>query len=328
MRTSHQFLLRVVCFLAALPPGIAFLSNVYGIAPMRTVTFGIVVPSLVLLTGIWLWAKRGGARDLSALLAVGFVGGLFGTFAYDVVRIPFVFGGFRLFAPISAYGVWILDADSSSRFTEVTGWAFHFACGLSFGMMYTLCMAGRHWAWAILWGVALETLMVISPFFRIFALTGNYPAIALAYGGHVAFGIVLGLIASHFSATRLWLEKMPIGVTGFTWLLAAAAVAGPLLSPEATDRDARVVKGQFQVEGSRLTPDWQRIDKGAVIRIFNPGPASVTVHRKQDPADVVIGSRQTGTFFFAQPGVYQMYVKTDRPSHSSFTIVEPVAETP
>ena len=327
MKTLPIRLLRSVCFAACLPVGGAFLANVYGIASMRTVTLTLALPACALLVAVWVWASRSGQRELAGLLVVGFLGGLLGTFAYDLARIPFEWAGYRLFVPISAYGVWIAGADLSSRLTQVIGWSYHFASGITFGIMYALFMSGRHWGWAIIWGLALETVAILSPFARIFSLSGNHFVIGIAYLGHVAYGAGLGVLVSNLDATREWLATVPAGFKWGALALACAAFVGPLLSPDAIAKDKRVMRGEFRVEGERLNPDWQAFERGAEIRVFNPGPGAVSLHMKPGNAVTIIGSQQRKSFPFLSPGIHQLYVKSEGKSRSSFVIVEPVAET-
>lgn len=321
-----SFLLRAVCFLACIPSGGALLAKVYGLASMQFGALAIALPCCIGLTAVWIWARRSGAPGLADRLTIGFIGGLLGTVAYDLIRIPFLMAGQRVFAPISAYGIWIAAADSSSRFTELIGWLYHFSNGITFGVMYALFMRDRHWALAIVWAFALETIAVLSPFARIFSLSGNYPALGIAYLGHVAYGLPLGWLVYRWKPTLRYLVKLPGWLHWIAIVLICAAIVGPLVSPEAIERDARTAGGEFRVEGDRLNPDWLRIERGGEVQVYNPRPEPVTVRLKQSDmaAQVAAGGKQA--FSFPRPGIYQVFVETLRPSRSSFVIVEPVEE--
>ena len=165
---------------------------------MNPFTLFIFLPCCgLVLVVFFLTRGREGFDSISESIRVGFVAGLLGTLAYDLVRVPFVILGQRVYVPIQIYGVWIADADMSSRFTDVLGWAYHFSNGISFGIMYALFMRGRHWVWGILWGVVLETLAILSPFGVIFSVRTSPSALGIAYLGHFAYGFLLGWLVQH-----------------------------------------------------------------------------------------------------------------------------------
>jgi hypothetical protein len=307
--------------MACVPSGGALLAKVYGVASMQAVTLAVALPCCVALAGIWIWADRSGRKELAAALTIGLAGGFLGTVAYDVIRLPFLAAGQRVFAPISAYGVWIAEASSSSRFTEVIGWLYHFSNGITFGIMYALFMRNRHWALAIAWAFVLETIAILSPFAPIFSLSGNYAALGIAYLGHVAYGVPLGWLVYRWKNMKLpnWLRWTAI-------LLGCAAIAGPLVSPEAIERDGRAAEGEFRVEGERLNPDWLRIERGGKVRVHNPGAEYVKVRVRQNDMTIDVSAGKKDTLSFAAPGIYQVFIETERRSRSSFVIVEPVEE--
>jgi hypothetical protein len=295
---------------------------------MHVAAVWLVVPSCVALLAIWRWTRRKGLHAVADALAVGTVGGLLGTVGYDLVRIPFELAGQRVFAPISVFGVWLFDARASSRFTEVAGWAYHYLNGLTFGVMYALVMRGRHWAWAVGWAFLLETLAVVSPFGRVFALSGNYPAIAIAYLGHVAYGVPLGWTVQRFDGVNRFLGNLPAWSRWAAVALAAAALLGPLASPDAARRDTRARPDEFRVEGRELNPGWLRLTGGLTIGVYNPGPGPVSVRVKRSEQVLRLSADERGTLSFRNAGIYQLFVETDLRSRSSFVIVEPVERAP
>ena len=316
--------LRAACFFICIPSVGALLAKLYSIASMKAVALSVAVPASAGLVGILVWAKRSRRKQLADRLAIGVVGGLLATVAYDLIRIPFHMAGLRIFAPISAFGVWLADATCSSRFTEVIGWSYHYWNGITFGIMYALFARNRHWGWAIMWACLLETIAILSPFGRIFSLLGNYSAIGIAYLGHVAYGVPLGLMVYRWDATRDYLAGIPVLVKWILVLICCAAIVGPMVSPDWVERDSTAVSGEFRVEGHRLNPDWLRIHRGEEIRVYNPEPDSVSVVVKQHKEAMEIGSGQKEVLAFHKPGIYQVYVETGRRSRSSFVIVEPV----
>ncbi len=302
------------------------LAQVYGLVDLHSSALFIALPCCLALLGIWLWTKQTERKVLAEALTIGFVGGLLGTLAYDLVRIPPLLSGQRIFAPISAYGVWIADAGSSSRWTELLGWSYHFSNGLTFGIMYTLWLRKRHWAWAILWGLVLETIALVSPFGRIFYLVGNYQAIGIAYFGHIAYGLPLGWLACRWDETNAWLRQLPFRRVMQFLLVACAAIVWLIFWPTHVQRDARVTAAEFRVEGIALNPDWLRLPRGGSIHVRNPEAQDITVVIRQTNDRHRIPSQAKETISFPQPGIYQLFVETSRQTRSSFVIVEPVEE--
>ena len=291
---------------------------------MHTTVLGVVVPaSVALIIAAFAW-RRTRFAGIAGAIENGALGGLLGTFAYDLVRVPFHLSGKRVFAPVSAYGIWITDAAASSRFTEVAGWTYHFANGVSFGIMYALLMSERSWMWGVAWGLMLETIMLASPLAGIFSLSANYDAIAIAYAGHVAWGVPVGVLAQYHRDTREYLAKIPGMLKWSSLALAAAALVAPLFFPASIAHDKAVKRGELERDGDLLRPHWLRIRRGERIRIVNSAPDSawIRIHEK----DERIPSSQMREFQFDESGVHQVFVETTRRSRSSFVIVEPVEE--
>jgi len=317
--------LRLACFLACTTSVGALLAKLYGVASMRLATFAVALPCSLALIAVWAWSSRSGDEQLASELEIGFVGGLLGTIAYDLSRVPFALAGQRIFAPISAYGVWILDADSSSRFTEVTGWLYHFLNGISFGVMYALYMRNRHWPWGILWGVMLETIALLTPFFRVFGLSRNPYATGIAYFGHIFYGLPLGWLVYRWNETQQQLRATTPANKWMLLIFACVPIAWTLFSPMNVRKDARANSGEFQVEGRLLNPDWVRIERGQEVGVFNPDE-EVSVRVKQTNFAKAIKTGQREAFSFPEMGIYQIFVETSGRTHSSFVLVEPVEE--
>jgi len=307
-----------------MPLGAALLAKVYGVASMQSVTLLLALPCCFAIFALWVWALRSGKELLASAIGLGAVGGLLGTIGYDVARFPFALAGQRIYAPISAYGMWLANANLSSRFTDILGWSYHFGNGITFGIMYALFMRGRHWFFAIVWAFTLETIALVSPFARIFYLSGNYSAIGIAYLGHIGYGLPLGWLIYQWNETRLQLAEMTSAHRWVVLIFGCAVVAWPLLSPGNVRRDARATSGVFRVESYSLNPDWLRINANSEIQVYNPGPETVSVRLKQCNVSKQIVASEKSAFSFRQPGIYQIFVETSQRSQSSFVIVEPI----
>ncbi len=315
--------LRVACLVACIPSGGALLAKVYGVASMQTVTLWVFLPCAIGLLLAWLWGRRGGPSELADALVIGSLGGLIGTFGYDLIRVPFMLAGLRVFAPIEAYGVWIASAAQSSVWTDLTGWAYHFSNGITFGVMYALVARGRHWGWAVGWAMVLETIALVSPFGTIFNLSGNPTAIGIAYLGHVAYGVPLGLLVQRWEQTRSWLSTVPKGLKVGAILFGGVALLGPALRTAPHERDARRIEASLLVEGTHLNPGWLRVDRGDRVGLING--SDTFVYLDLPPArSFALNAGERATLVPDSSGIFQIRVRTDGRTHSSFLIVEPV----
>lgn len=316
--------LRALLFACAATSIGALLAKVWGVAPLQAFALWVTLPATLLMAGLGAWCWRGGSRRIGEDLALGALGGLLGTFAYDVARLPFHLAGLRVFAPISAYGVWLADAPASSGATESLGLLYHFSNGVSFGIMYAMLGRGRHWFLAVVWACAIETLALVSPFGAVFALTGNLPAIAIAYWGHVAYGLPLGLLLQHAQASLRWLSGLPRPVWALGLALFACGLAGPALAPGTPAPPGAT----FTVDGHALAPTWLRIPRGGSVAVLNPSDAAVRVRVKTDGRALQVPGGATGTLVFANGGIQQVFVEHGGRTRSSFVMVEPVEESP
>src|ERR1700758_5463899 len=108
MMRSYSLCLTGLCALLGLLSVTPLLAWALGLGSFRAWFWSVAVPSATLLTVIGLATARSARfRHLHTALVVGAFGGLLGTFAYDVVRIPFALLGYRLLAPIDSYGLLI-----------------------------------------------------------------------------------------------------------------------------------------------------------------------------------------------------------------------------
>ena len=303
--------LRWLCFLSCIPSGGALLLKVWGITSMARggLLFLACLPILVLGYRV--------DSELAGDIRRGCWGGVLGTLGYDLVRVPFHLAGFRVFAPIQAYGVWLLDADRSSAATEMLGWLYHFSNGISFGIMYALWMGRKHWAWALLWGLSLEAIVLSTPFARIFHMQGNVQAIAIAYAAHLAYGFPLGWVV----ARRPRVSAAALSLAGL--LVATFVLAGV---PGERERAARALAGTLRVEGIRLNPTWLRLPAPGRVTVSNPGAQPVTLVEPAARRELVVAGSSNASWEFPKPGIYQCYIKSGVRSISSFVIVEPVEQ--
>jgi len=321
-------LIRILCLLACLSSCGALILKVYGVLPMqKTILYGYSI-SVLLLFLVWHSSRTRTYRAVGESIALGAVAGFVATLTYDPARVPFLLAGQRVFMTNDTYGVWIAEADISSRFTDTLGWTYHFSNGITFGIIYALFLRGQHWAWAVLYALMLETVNLMTPFKEIFGLSNNWLAILILYLGHIAFGIPLGFITRDWGAWLGRMRNLP------AWGKVAGLALGPavaipiLISPERTAFDNRAEVGVLRIEGELLNPEIIRTRRGLDPQLYNPGPAPVMVANKTVGGNfqVPAGARVLATM--PHSGVFQLFVETSARSISSFVIVEPVEETP
>lgn len=323
-RDSRTRILSLLIFAACIPQAGSLLLKVFGVCSLQAGFLLLALPGSLLVAIIYLWARKNGHEFLGHSLELGFAGGLAGTVAYDLARIPFVMFGQRIFAPISAYGIWLLDASFSTRFTEIAGWGYHFLNGISFGIMYGLFMRGRPAYLAILWGCGLETIAFLSPFGRIFGITNNPSALAIAYFGHVMYGIPLGLMIKKDQSVLAWLKSIPAALYYFALALVGACVIGQIMLPEQVTADNTTKAGTFTVQGERLSPDWQRVTVHESPTIVNNSGQTQVVVIKKLGKEIQLTNGESKNISVPTTGIYQLFVKTSGRTVSSFLIVEPV----
>lgn len=326
--TPRDFLARFGLFLACLPSGSAVLTEVYGVMSLRDCFWFLAVPGYLVLVATWWFARNAReewVRDLADSIAIGAVGGFLATVAYDVVRIPWVMSGIRVYVPNSTYGLWILDADFSTRLTETVGWFYHFANGTAFGIMYALFMRGRHWIFAVVWACLLETIAIFSPYAIVYQLAGKPYIIAIAYFGHVAYGIPLGLMVQRWAGSARFLRHMPPIGTATSAIVLIASVVGSLTYPKPL-YDGERRSNEFVISGSGLSPDWLRLRQAGTILLRNSCGAAATV--VMNGAELpVLAPCEARQIALSERGINQFFVRSASfRSHSSFVLVDPVAK--
>ncbi len=211
---------RAVIFALAGTSIASLLVEFYNLCPMRQFTFYVFAPAVAALAVITAMdAARGGRRLWRAVL-IGAVAGFAATVAYDVFRLPFVFSrewhltgvvpAMNLFKVFPRFGAMILgqpmEQPHYSATAQLTGWAYHFSNGITFGVMY-VAMAGnaakRSWGWAVLMAAGLELGMLFTPYPGVFGIPLTTRFVVVTLTAHIIFGVVMGL-----TARRLWRKAL------------------------------------------------------------------------------------------------------------------------
>ena len=305
---------RLGCAIGGVASVFPLLGWAYRLAPFRTLVLAVAIPGLALLIAAGLHLRRSGAFPaLAAGLAAGCVGGVLGTVLYDAARAPELALGLRPFAPISSYGLLILDARYSSGLTELAGWDYNMANGIGFGLAYGAVAGGRRWYWALPWAMALETASIVTPVGDIYAIRGQWVQIAFAYLGHVFYAIPLGLLVQDAERFSAWFFGQFTQYALAALLVATAAVEFAWHQPwsDAPPASPRIADG-------RLAPQWLRLPVGGCISIGNRDGMT---HQLSGASPGILppsGAREC----FARAGVIRVLVD-GAPFSGGYVIVDP-----
>jgi hypothetical protein len=196
------------------------LADFYKLCPMKVFTPFIFLPAL---TGLCVFAvldRWRGDGQLWRAVWIGMLAGLIAAVAYDVFRLPFVHARewgidsvvapMKLFKIFPRFGAMVLgqpiEQQQYSVAAHVIGWIYHFSNGATFGVMYLAIMGDgrrRHWAWAVLFALALELGMLLTPYPAVFGIHVTTGFIIVTVLAHAIFGIGLGLSVQEL-ARRGW----------------------------------------------------------------------------------------------------------------------------
>ena len=313
--------LRLGLFVVAGGSIAALLADVFGIAPMWMVFWGASVPSMLALAV--LAASPRVHPELRTRIRVGAFAGVIGTLGYDIARVPFALAGQRLFAPIESYGVLIANASASSGQTSTLGWTYHLSNGVTFGIAYAAIAARRPWLWGIVWGLALESVAVFSPFAARYGLAGQLVPIAIAYGAHVFYGYPVGRLVQNLDRVDAALHRVGRFSVAVVLVITSVGIVGwhrPWSQSEVERDAAQASSGGVPhtiVTGVRFEPEWLRIPTGGCVVVENR-----TDVRYETPQGTV-AANAASNLCFAQPGIYRIRLGT-RPYSGGFVYVDAV----
>ena len=200
---------RTLVFLLASSSIACLLADFYRLCPMHVFTPFIFLPALIALVAFAVLDRSRGNGQLWRAVWVGLFGGLLAAAAYDIFRLPFVFANewglssaipaMDLFKALPRFGAMVLgepiEQSRYSLLTQLVGWIYHFSNGATFGVMY-LALIGdgskRHWSWAVLFALALELGMLLTPYPTVFDIPLTARFVIITIVAHAIFGTGLG----------------------------------------------------------------------------------------------------------------------------------------
>ena len=286
--TEAPWALRAVLAVAACASVVPLLAWVSGLRALRTWALVVGAPAVLLVVAFGLLVARPRWPATFDAMVAGALGGLLGSIGYDVFRVPFVLGlGRQLLAPIDSYGVLLLGTDSSSPLTGFVRWAYHFTNGIGFGVAYGLVARNRHFGWAVLWAMVLETATVVSDFAPTYGLVTdagfNVVPIGIAYAAHVPYGLAVGWAVRNVDRTvrqAREVTRRPVVVAVGVLVVILAVWQRPLLPNDAVSRGRTEAPGPSAViEDGRFEPAWLRV-----------APRSCAVVRNGDDVAATLGA--------------------------------------
>ena len=194
-----------IVFLAASTSIASLVFYLVGLAEFRVLLRLLLIPGVVILFGALVWAHFREKRELFQRVVAGLWAGVLATLLYDLVRVPVVMAGTPVFKAISYFGTVMLNQPSPSVATEIAGWTYHLSNGIGFGLMYALLVPRPSWWTALIWGLLLEGLMLLTPYAEVFGYRISKQFLAITIGAHIVYGLTL------WGALKYWLRGSPFG---------------------------------------------------------------------------------------------------------------------
>lgn len=180
--------LRILIFLFASLSIASLLLYFLGIDRFDQLIFITTSAEFLGLFIIGFWTPRTKALLLSALWA-----GALATLAYDIIRIPVAHSGVPVFKAISYFGTVLIGVSSATPLSETVGWAYHLSNGVSFGLMYAALVNKPRVYSAVIWGLTLEAVMLLTPYAEVFGYRRDAKFFSITIGAHAVYGLVLWL---------------------------------------------------------------------------------------------------------------------------------------
>ena len=266
-----------------------------------------MIPGFAFIIVVALAARRAGIYPaLQVAIAAGVLAGIAATVSYDLARIPFLAVGYRLFAPVSTYGILITNGTTSSPLTETIGWAYNFMNGIGFAVAYAMFGLGRKWWWAIPFALALETMTIVTPYADMYGLRGKVDVIAIAYGAHLFYGAILGVVVQRAASWRSAGES-PVPAW---WALAAVAAVLIVLNRPWTTFTYLAPASQLApapaavVSNGIFQPDWLRVGPGGCVLLENRDARSFKLPAPLGAA--ILKARSRNRYCFSAAGTQRV----------------------
>lgn len=244
-----------------------------GLLPLRTAGLLLLIPGAAVLTLVWTTAARSGRTDLTKRLAWGCWAGLLGTFLYDVVRVPVVMSGVPVFKAISYFGTVFTQVPSPTLLSEIVGWSYHLSNGIGFALMYFLWVRKPRWWTAVIWGLVLEGVMLLTPYAEVFGYKLSQQFLTITIGSHVVYGLGLWfgwITLERMAGTNTAAETRPRAWIRLCWILLPVGL-GLIATDFHRRHAARIPPSPPAYIGPHLYTTWDVLepDRAAALWIWS-----------------------------------------------------------
>lgn len=185
---------------------VPLLLHLAGVIRMPYTLSFVTLPALVFLLCAQALAGRAGRVVIVNRLRAGFVAGLVALVAYNLTRW-LVSAVAELpsspFYSIRIFGSLITGRAPDTLAAELSGWAYHVSNGVTFAIMYALVAGPARWWCGLLWGLALETAMLlVYPSSAILRPPALASFVVVSLVSHAAYGAAVGLCTRRLARPR------------------------------------------------------------------------------------------------------------------------------
>lgn len=216
-----EFGLTILSIIAAGASVNFFIFGAAGIIPFTTYRDFILFPSIAILVAVGIFASLKSKRLANRLISGLWIGAV-ATLALEAIRIPgyavlhWLPGDDMIMMPgmfLTGVAPTLMDLMNMMMSGQpmqppanvmMTGTLYHFWNGATMGAIYTLIMGKGRWYYGLIWGFIINLGMMLAPWlvmmmgpFGIKYLDG-YNIFAIALGAHLAYGLVIGILAQRF----------------------------------------------------------------------------------------------------------------------------------
>jgi len=212
-RKSTLILALVVLAMAGISPNL-YPAAMAGYGGMPFFSKWLLIPSIVIILGVFIFAKKQQLTTLSRRIWVGALAGIIGTVGLEIIRIfGFKMGWMPGDLP-KLLGVLMTDRfmKGPSTWSNILGYAYHYWNGAAFGMIFTLLLGRKPWWIGIIYGLLIGTGFLLSPAVNAMGvgfMGSDLPGmIPVVYTAHLLFGSILGYLAYKWLHNNGWLLNM------------------------------------------------------------------------------------------------------------------------
>ncbi|SMC50920.1 hypothetical protein SAMN05661093_00287 [Kibdelosporangium aridum] len=170
-----------------------------------TLTF-VTLPGTIFLMALLILARRVNRPVTIRRLQVGAIAGVLGLVAYNATR--WVVAELLALPNSPFYSIYIFGSLITAQAPDTTaaivaGWLYHVSNGITFAIMYTLVAGPARWWFGLLWGLALETAMlVVYPSSAILRPPALASFVVVSLISHAVYGAVIGLVSQRYARLR------------------------------------------------------------------------------------------------------------------------------